>query len=368
MKDRSQERTLITILVCAAVGGHAAAAAEATAEKAALTGDAQPKRQAASDSPFVKALQAHPYFPANRCGLRLSFINDIDMKRVAEKFSIKGLLTTSNDFARVLAIMDWVNRRTTHGGLGYVPDGKHNLVDSLDHARTNQVCCFDQSVMMAEFCLGCGYQARFIRCKPMDERDRDCHVVVHVLIPSLNKWVLMDPTFNAYYIDENNRPLSIPELRDALKTGKRVTVSAGARYNQQKAGDSEQFTKDRLNYMAKNVFWFDSLDVSCRGSFDKYMNGDGSVKYIFLCPEGFDARTFMLNNHAFRVESIKKMDIDATQREELSELVEKWTPVIQRMAKEGIQCGSDEFWGVPQTPALAADRNVLAPGLRRMPE
>ena len=326
------------------MGGHAA---EATAEKAAPTDDAQPNRQAACDSPFVKALQAYPNFTTNRCGLRLSFINDIDIKHVAEKFNIHELLNTSNDFARVLAIMDWVNRQTTHDGWGSVPDGKHNLADSLDYAQGHPVCCFDQSVMMAELCLGCGYPARFIRCKPMDERDRDCHVVVHVLIPSLNKWVLMDPTFNAYYIDEKDRPMSIPELRDAVRNGKRVSVSAGARYNQKTAGDIEQFRKDRLNYMAKNVFWFDSLDVSCSGSFDKYLNGDSSVKHIFLCPEGFDARKFMLNNHAFRIESIKKMDIDEKQRENLLNEMENWAPVIQRMAKEGIPCGADEFWGLP---------------------
>ena len=47
-----------------------------------------------------------------------------------------------------------------------------------------------------------GYPARTVTCMPKDTADFDCHVITVVWSKQQQKWIWMDPTFNAYVSDE----------------------------------------------------------------------------------------------------------------------------------------------------------------------
>lgn len=55
--------------------------------------------------------------------------------------------------------------------------------------------------MLNECYLAMGFKSRFITCMPK-VMINDCHVINAVYSNTLNKWLWMDPTFNAYVTDE----------------------------------------------------------------------------------------------------------------------------------------------------------------------
>ncbi len=52
---------------------------------------------------------------------------------------------------------------------------------------------------------------------PYSPYDFDNHVVTEIFDRKMNKWIMLDPTTNGYFIDENKTPLSMLEIRNKFK-------------------------------------------------------------------------------------------------------------------------------------------------------
>ena len=50
------------------------------------------------------------------------------------------------------------------------------------------------------------------------------HVVVHVYLPEVERWIMLDPSFNAYLVDEDNSILNIIEILERHNTGKPIYI------------------------------------------------------------------------------------------------------------------------------------------------
>ena len=56
----------------------------------------------------------------------------------------------------------------------------------------------------------------------------DCHVIVTAYSTTLKKWVWLDPTFNAYVMNQKEELLSIQEVRERLVEGKPLLLTPEA--------------------------------------------------------------------------------------------------------------------------------------------
>jgi hypothetical protein len=112
--------------------------------------------------------------------------------------------------------------------------------------------CRGLAIVLNEVYLSMGYKSRFVTCFPKDTTDNDCHVINMVFSESLNKWLWMDPTMNAYIMNEKGELLGIQEVRERLIKNKPLILNPDANHNR------NSITKEYYlyYYMAKNLYGF----------------------------------------------------------------------------------------------------------------
>jgi hypothetical protein len=62
----------------------------------------------------------------------------------------------------------------------------------------------------------------------MNPNDIDNHVVVMAWIPEDGKWILLDPSFNAYLADSEGHVLSPAEIREKIAAGETMKLNRDA--------------------------------------------------------------------------------------------------------------------------------------------
>jgi hypothetical protein len=86
---------------------------------------------------------------------------------------------------------------------------------------------------------------------PKDSIFDDCHVINSVYIPGNKKWIWIDPTNNAYVMNEKGQLLSIEEVRYRLINNKTLILNPDANWNNRSTTKKEEYL---YNYMAKNLY------------------------------------------------------------------------------------------------------------------
>ena len=145
--------------------------------------------------------------------------------------------------------------------------------------------CRWHSILLSELLLSIDIKNRFITCIPEDSKDTDCHVVNIVWLPELEKWAMIDSDMTEYVTDRQGTPLSLEEMRNAIKEDEKFTVNVFEGFE-----NSWVNTDWGLEYMqaywAKNLYWFAAYTLY---SFN--LESDDDLRnnyYICLAPPGYD--------------------------------------------------------------------------------
>lgn len=141
--------------------------------------------------------------------------------------------------------------------------------------------CRLQSIVFIECCLAVGIKSRILHCLPFSPSDFDSHVVSIVFINSLNKWIMVDPGNNGYFLDENDTILSPMEVRQKLGNNSFIKCNKDICPNSMQSFEEKQ--KNYKGYMAKNLFYFKSVLINTFGS-DLLKN----QRTVYCTPIGFD--------------------------------------------------------------------------------
>jgi hypothetical protein len=72
-----------------------------------------------------------------------------------------------------------------------------------------------------------------------------------VWVNDLNKWIWIDPTNDAYVMDEKGELLSPEEVRERVINGKMLILNPDANWNRKTSATKEAYL---YNYMAKNLY------------------------------------------------------------------------------------------------------------------
>ena len=101
-----------------------------------------------------------------------------------------------------------------------------------------------------------GFKSRYVICMPKETNFDDCHVINMVYSNDLSKWIWIDPTCDAYVMDENGVLLGIEEVREKLIKDKPLIINPDANWGREYSGNEYSQTKvTYLNiYMAKNLY------------------------------------------------------------------------------------------------------------------
>ncbi len=188
-----------------------------------------------------------------------------------------------NEVSRLINIMHWVHNTIRHDGTNPTNITRADARTIMDAVRQRGigVSCGELATVLNECYLAMGWYSRKVYCFPKDSlgTDNDSHVINAVYAASLKKWLWMDPTNDAYVMDERGNLLSIEEVRTRLIRGKPLLVNPDANWNRQSSTTKLMYLDD---YMAKNLYRLYSPVTSARDA--ETADTGKVVSYIHLLP------------------------------------------------------------------------------------
>jgi hypothetical protein len=174
-------------------------------------------------------------------------------------YNLDTIAGDGEEIQRILNLTKWVHNSVRHdGNFGFNPTERNALyILGNENAIKQGVGCRILATVLNDVFLSMGFKTRHITCLPADKDDEDCHVVNVVYLNSLNKWVYIDPTWEAYFMDKSGTTLSISEIREAMQTDEKLFLNDNLNWNGTPTEKEWYF-----HYMSKNFFRFWCPSVS----------------------------------------------------------------------------------------------------------
>ena len=202
------------------------------------------------------------------------------LKKIREELKLDSIAGSGNELSQIFNLMHWVHTIVKHDGNSINPTLK-NAIDLIKVCRAEKrgVNCRMLATILNECYLAMGIKSRYITCMPKEANFDDCHVINMVYSKDLNKWIWMDPTFDAYVMDEKGNLLGIMEVRERLVKGLPLVLNADANWNRETFQTKEHYLE---NYMAKNLY---RLQTPLISEYDSETWKSGmEVTYVELLP------------------------------------------------------------------------------------
>lgn len=161
-----------------------------------------------------------------------SIADDEGLLKLKQQYQLDRLKKGRTDLEICFRAMEWTFQQLlSKTQSDYI--GKLNAFEILKYCADSRttVNCLCHATVLTEVLLALGYAARKISCLPIDVVPFDNHVVTTVYIPSLKKWIMLDPSMCCYIIDKDQNILSIPEIRDHLVNNKKVDICTYSRFS-----------------------------------------------------------------------------------------------------------------------------------------
>ncbi len=208
---------------------------------------------------------------------------DYRLMNVREFFDLDSVAGDGDEISKILNILHFVHKAIRHDG-GNFALCEFDAIDIYNyHKSTGKgVNCRHLAIALNEMYLSMGIPSRYVTCMPYDEKDQDCHVINSVWSSQYQKWIWIDPTFEAYVKDENGNFLSIQEVRERLIDGRPLFLNEDANWNYENKQTKEYYLE---GYMAKNLYWFDCVTNYCFNPESRYRYVKN--KHVVLTPSTY---------------------------------------------------------------------------------
>ena len=178
--------------------------------------------------------------------------DNLNLVRVRNDLRLDSIAGKGNELTQIFNLMHWVHNLIKHDGSSDNPTLK-NAIDLIKicKAESRGVNCRMLATILNECYLSMGIKSRFVTCMPRETKFDDCHVINMVYSKNLKKWIWIDPTFDAYVMDDNGNLLGIQEVRERLIKGQPLVLNADANRNREELETKEYYLG---YYMAKNLY------------------------------------------------------------------------------------------------------------------
>ncbi|HEY4325689.1 MAG TPA: transglutaminase-like domain-containing protein, partial [Mucilaginibacter sp.] len=215
--------------------------------------------------------------------------NDSCLVKLRKKYNLDSVAGYSNEQSRVLNIMHWVHNIINHQVIAEAPIKYLNAdsIITLTKQKGVSVTCRELATVLNDCYLAMGFKSRKVYCYPRDssETDADFHVVNVVYLPSKKKWILTDPTSDAYIMNRDGELLSIEEVRKCLINNRPFILNPEANLNRHESVGETEYD----NYLEKNLYLFCS---PLNSEYDyETISVNKTVTYIYLLPIDYSKTT-----------------------------------------------------------------------------
>lgn len=194
-------------------------------------------------------------------------------------YRLDSVAGDGDEISKIKNLLHWVHEIVPHDGNSSLPvvRNAHAMIE-LCKREDRGLNCRMMAQILTEVYLAMGFKARLVTCLPRDYVD-DCHVIATVFSTVLNKWVWVDPTFDAYVMDELGIMLSISEVRSRLRQDLVVRLNDYANWNHEIPQTDDDYLK---RYMAKNLYYISCMEDNRYDA--ETWNADASNRYYILVP------------------------------------------------------------------------------------
>jgi hypothetical protein len=204
-----------------------------------------------------------------------------------QQYKLDSIAGMGSDVSKVINLMHWVHDRIQHDGNHENPALRNaQALLTVCRQESRGLNCRGLATVLNEVYLAMGFQSRFVGCLPKDTTDVDSHVINSVYVPSQRKWLYMDPTQDAYVLNELGELLSVAEVRQRLMGGQPLLLNPTANWNHKISATKAEYLDQ---YMAKNLYYLERPADSQR---DLETRREGkTIHYVRLVPnEAFDPK------------------------------------------------------------------------------
>lgn len=207
-------------------------------------------------------------------------MNDPNLVRIRKDLKLDSVAGDGNELSKIFNLLHWVHNLVRHDGSSNNPTLK-NAIDLIKVCKQENrgVNCRMLATILNECYLSMGITSRYITCMPKETKFDDCHVINMVYSKDLKKWIWIDPTFDAYVMDEKGGLLGIQEVRQRLIKGMPLVLNADANWNRKSLQTKEYYLQ---TYMAKNLYRLETPVVSQYDT-ETLTNGK-EIAYVELLP------------------------------------------------------------------------------------
>jgi len=243
------------------------------------------------------------------------------LDELKDTYNLTQIAGTGGELPQAINLLNWLSSNTFHNG-DFDNSIPFNAIDLLNYTFgqgiEKGVNCRALAKILTECCLSIGLKARTIYIMPFNPYDDDNHVVTIVFINELDKWIMLDPSYNAYMMDENGTILSPWEARQLLADQKCVKLNEGYNYNGDYTGENSGETHEYyIKYIAKDLFWFFCAERSTFGA-----DGGDSAEMLAVAPLGYDIKEYFVSNIEYRIKKYGESEgllkwLEDVKREEL---------------------------------------------------
>jgi len=213
--------------------------------------------------------------------------NAPELIALKNKFNLDSISGNGDEISKFKKLLYWAHNSVRHDGNSNNPPSR-NAADLIAVCKKENrgVNCRMMATILRDAYQAEGFETRIVTCMPKDTADFDCHVITVVWSKTLNKWVWMDPTFNAYVSDDKGNLLNIEEVRERLIKGGALVLNDDANWNNKQKETQAEYLG---YYMSKNLYW---LKCSVKSEWDIETSKEGKppVEYINLYPGSYTAK------------------------------------------------------------------------------
>lgn len=195
-------------------------------------------------------------------------------------FKLDSIAGNGNQVSKVLNLLHWIHNKVPHDGQNENPTVK-NAISMIAICKRDKrgLNCRGLATVLNECYLSMGIKSRFVTCMPKETVFEDCHVINMVYLDEQKKWIWIDPTNNAYVMNEKGDLLGLQEVRELLINKKPLILNPDANWNNKSSVIKEDYL---YTYMAKNLYRFECPLVSEYNS-ETWFDGK-EIKYLDLLP------------------------------------------------------------------------------------
>ena len=237
-------------------------------------------------------------------------------KTIFEDFNLSYKSGDGDTLSNSLKIMQWITDNTRYCGESKLPPSTSDkIIDySFNKGFDNSINCANKSILLSDALLSVGINAMpvWITNNIIDPKSGYflhgwCHVVTHVFYTEIKKWIVLDPSFNAFFT-EKDIPLNIIDMRDLNREKRKIKIQ------QYDFNGTQLFIKDYLKFILSGI-----LDISIFPGNDYEYRYDFNCQYHLLPELFFDCLNQIINEvplsdeykeHLIWYSNCKKMSVD----------------------------------------------------------